>query len=75
MFIITLDTVVVQIKSSFAHMHARICTVNHVSTYRFGKLLWFNLPEDVLASDEPLNIKTFAEFVFDTNHSQIFDTE
>ena len=38
-------------------------------------MLWFNLPEDVLASDEPLNVKKFAEFVFDTNHSQIFDTE
>ena len=47
----------------------------HVSMYRFGKLLWFNLPEDVLASDDPWNVKTFAEFVFDTNHSQIFDTE
>ena len=46
------------------------------TAYRFGKLLWFNLPEDVLASDEPWNVKTFAQFVFsDAIHSQIFDTE
>ena len=46
------------------------------TTYRFGKLLWFNLPEDVLASDEPWNVKTFAQFAFsDAIHSHIFDTE
>ena len=69
-----LGVVVVQIQSSFAHMHC-LYVNQHVSMYRFGKLLWFNLPEDVLASDDPWNVKTFAEFVFDTNHSQIFDTE
>jgi len=43
---------------------------------RFGKTLWFHLPEDVLASDKAWDVKTFAKFVLsDTNHSQIFDTE
>jgi len=43
---------------------------------RFGKVLWFNLSKDVLASDDPWDVKTFAEFVFSgTNHSIIFNTD
>ena len=63
--------VVINIVAIYHIMHVYACIA-----YRFGKVLWFNLPEDVLASDEPWNVKTFAQFVFfDTIHSQIFDTE
>lgn len=53
------------------------CTMTfNVSMYRFGKVLWFNLSGDALASDDPWDVKAFAEFVFSgTNHSIIFNTE
>lgn len=59
-------------------MHYWLVYILHydIQCTRFGKILWFNLPEDVLASDDPLDVKTFAEFVFsNTNLSQLFCTE
>ena len=57
-------------------MYLNISCGHTINAYRFGKTLWYRLPEDVLASDKGWSVKTFAEFVCsDTNHSQIFDTE
>lgn len=47
----------------------------HVS-YRCGKILWDNLPDDIGALDEPLKANNFAEFVIaDENTVHVFNTE
>ena len=44
--------------------------------HRFGKVLWGDLPEDVLACQEPWRVKEFADFVFgDPNYIRTFNTE
>ena len=41
---------------------------------RFGKVLWENLPEDMISGSERWGIETFVDLLlFDDNHKQIFN--
>ena len=55
------------------HTCLKHVTYKHVFT-RFGKVLWRNVPEDVL--DCSWGIEKFADLCFsDTRHSRIFNTK
>lgn len=46
-------------------------------TFRLGKVVWSDLPQDVLAgADEPQTAEDFAKFVLeDSTHLRIFNTK